>query len=173
MQTEERKWGRLGNEAKESSPLQRLIYFGSCCNWNHYGPEYAPHAQLPEASDITAPPGACSPSTDIIDMPFHVRRNVLHHAKSALKDALMRIWCHGFLASLASTIIRLKNERPGFTTLVACWSWPISESNSCFVQDFLPSQLCSSVSSRCSFSSGSLISPFVVSNSNPRYSRQL
>ena len=106
-------------------------------------------------------------------MPFRVRRNVLHHAKSALKDALIQIWCHGFLAGFASTIIHLNNERPGFITLVACWSWPISKSNSSFVQDFLPSQLCSSVSSRCSFSSSSLISPFVVSNSNPWYSRQV
>ena len=63
---------------------------------------------LPEVSDVNAPPGAWSPSIDIINMSFQVRRNVLHHVRSALKDALMRIWCQGILTSFASKSFTLR-----------------------------------------------------------------
>ena len=45
--------------------LRRLLFH---CSWNHCDPEYAPHPQLPEASDVNAPPGAWSPCIGIIDM---------------------------------------------------------------------------------------------------------
>ena len=75
-------------------PLQQLTYLGGCHSivvGIIVTQKYAPHPQLPEASNVTASPGAWSPYIDIIAMPFQVRRNVLHHAKSALNGVSMQI----------------------------------------------------------------------------------
>ena len=57
---------------------------------------------------------------------------------------------HGFLASFTSTINALRTSS---LTLSSCCSWPIIEFSSCFIHDFLPSQLWSGVLNRCNFSS--------------------
>ena len=71
-------------------PSHQLTYLGGCSSIVHScEPEYAPHPQFPETFNVSASPGAFSPS---IDMLFQVRRNVIHHTKSTLKGTLIQIW---------------------------------------------------------------------------------
>ena len=110
--------------------------------WNHFpSDENAPQPIFPDASDVIVTSGETLPSDAIILTPFQSNKNMTHHSRSERKLALRRIWRCSSLATWARSIMRRRNDRPGFTTLVACWRWPISDKSSLFVHDLLPLQL--------------------------------
>ena len=76
-------------------------------------------------------------------------------------------WCNS-LTVIDRSIIRRKNERPGFTTRHACWSCPISASKSHFLQDFLSLHWLTVFANLSRHSGGSRSSTTIVSINTPR-----
>ncbi len=101
-------------------------------------------------------------------LPFHPDKKVAHHCRSDLKPRFSRIrWC-GFFAMASSAIILLRNDLPGRTTHVACWSCPINDCSSLFVQHRFPVHSLTSCSRRFNFSAWRCSDFDTVSISIPR-----
>lgn len=56
-------------------------------------------------------------SSDITVIPFHALRNAFHHDRSAVKGALMQMWCHGLCPTFYNMITLCRNEQPGVKDL--------------------------------------------------------
>ena len=131
-------------------------------------PQNAPHPHEPEASEITVMPASLKARVESIDVPFHLSMNNFHHARSDLNALLRRIGLFGHRADLSSSIILLRNDLPGLTTVLAWCSWPIKNSSSLFSQCLRESHWSISCFSRSNFSVGRRISILRVSIRMPR-----
>ena len=141
--------------------------------WNHWVPNKAPQPHWPEASDRRVRSGLSLLTSQKRETLFHPAKNLCHHSRSERKAQFKRQWWSSPFSVEAKVIIRLRNTLPGFTTVLACWSWPIRDSSSRFEHLFLPLHTAIVSCSRLSFSAGRRNSCFTVSISMPKKVRMV
>ena len=131
-------------------------------SWNHSPSEVkAPHPQDPEASVVSTTWGSSCHRTG-------PGRKQFHHCRSERNPAFKRTrWCNSH-TPLDSSTIRLRKDRPCLITQQACWSCPIMDNNSLFVQHFLPPQALISLWRRSNLPWGRHMVREMVSNSMPQ-----
>ena len=136
-------------------------------SWSHSAEPRikAPQPQLPDASEYTVarsgPPGK-KPT------PFQADRNSCHHTMSPRHSRLSRTFWSCLRGIFIVSIRDLKNGRPGLTTLAAWFKRPMRDWSCLLEADCLTPHVQSSILSRASLSSGSLISWRTESNRIPR-----
>ena len=139
-------------------------------NWNHTRPDQAVQPNNPNASDVTtwALVGSCVVA---IATPFHWGANAIHQSRSEQMPRLCRAGCCPeclVCGYFSKSIIRLRNERPGRTSLQAWLRIPINDYKSLWQQTFWSPHFAMRTLSLKSLSEGSQSSFATVSISIPR-----
>ena len=89
---------------------------------------HAPHPQWPNASEVMSM--VLAAATGRTAVPFHPVANIRHHWRSARNCRFKHMWWCWRWGTRKRSIIRRRKDRPGLTTLQACWRVPIRESSS-------------------------------------------
>ena len=100
--------------------------------------------------------------------PFHEGTNNCHHAKSDLNSLLSLTWGETRPRPERRSIILLRKDRPGHTTLQAWFRRPTRDCNLLSLQILRSPQLSRVASKCCSFSAGRRSVPATESTSMPR-----
>ena len=145
---------------------------GSDCashwTWNQWRFHEAPHPHDPAASEEK---WRCSSvGLSMRATPFHSEMKATHQERSARKSLLRRTrwWPLEAKGPDSRFIMRLKKERPGFTTLQAWWSRPTRDSSSRLRHTFLSPHSNNVALMRESLSAGRRMDQAIVSSSIPR-----
>ena len=85
-------------------------------SWNQWGPVNAPHPQEPDASEVS---WNCGRLSGRMLLPFQTEMKVCHQQMSERASLLSRSLKSGLRTTFVRSMRRLRNGRPGRTTVAA------------------------------------------------------
>ena len=93
------------------------LVVSSHCSWNQESLQYAPHPQLPEASDVITTSGFSLLCSSSMETPFQLAANWYHHWISDLAATLSLTWWSRRHTCFARLTSRRRKDRPWWTAL--------------------------------------------------------
>ena len=136
---------------------------------NHMPSKYAPKPREPAASEETSTPAVgVLPGKSQKLTPCQSTRNWCPHCKSRWNSLLRRIGWSFLRKQPSRSIMWRKKVRPGHTTFVAWWRWPIRDSSSRLLHQDRANHEAINSRRAWSFSSGRWATWLTESSSMPR-----